>query len=171
MVRIGELLGALSLATDLGAGMPLETSLRTCVLATRLARRLALPDVIAVRRTTLLRHLGCTAFAHEAARIAGDDHDLLTTFAGVDLTRRAALAGRTMTRLGRGTGFSRRVATVAKAVTRPRAGAALIAAQGAQAGALAEDPAMPAHVAAAPGHIYERPDGRGAPHGVAGDAI
>jgi HD-GYP domain-containing protein (c-di-GMP phosphodiesterase class II) len=171
VVRIGELLGALSLATDLGSGNPLETSLRTCVLATRLGRRLALPDINAVRRTALLRHLGCTAFAHEAARIAGDDHELLTTFAGVDITRRAALAGRTMTRLGRGTGFSKRVATIAKAVTRPKAGAALIAAQCAQAVALAEDLEMPANVVSALGQIYERHDGRGAPHGVAGDAM
>jgi len=42
------------------------------VLATRLARLagVSAPDELAeVRRATLLRHLGCTAFAHEAARL------------------------------------------------------------------------------------------------------
>ena len=44
MVRIGELLGALSLATDLGAGMPLETSLRRAAeeIATRFGTDLTL---------------------------------------------------------------------------------------------------------------------------------
>jgi hypothetical protein len=82
-VAVGELLGALS-AADFAAGIPLETSLRTCVLATRLARRVGIPELDEVRSTTLLRHLGCTAFAHEAARLGGDDHDLLNTYAGVD---------------------------------------------------------------------------------------
>src|SRR5262245_4696311 len=106
-MRLGELLGALSLAPDLAAGTPLETSLRTCVLATRLARALGLPEVAEVRRVALLRHLGCTAFAHEAAALAGSDHDLLATFAGVDLANRAAVAGRTLSRLGRDEPFGK----------------------------------------------------------------
>lgn len=45
IVSLGELLGALSLATDLAAGIPLETSLRTCVLATRLARLVGVVEI------------------------------------------------------------------------------------------------------------------------------
>jgi hypothetical protein len=35
-VRLAELIGALSLATDLGMGQPMEYALRSCVLAVRL---------------------------------------------------------------------------------------------------------------------------------------
>jgi hypothetical protein len=38
-IRLGELLAALSLATDLGNGFSLEKALRNCLLATRLMAR------------------------------------------------------------------------------------------------------------------------------------
>jgi HD-GYP domain-containing protein (c-di-GMP phosphodiesterase class II) len=170
-MRLGEMLGALSLATDLAAGTPLETSLRTCVVATRLARALALPDLVEVRRVALLRHLGCTAFAHEAAALAGSDHDLLATFAGVDLASRTAVASRTLGKLARGEPLGRRLAILARAAVHPGAAGALIGAQCAQAVALAEDLGLPGGVIAALGQIYEHHDGRGAPNQLAGDAI
>ncbi len=59
--RLAVVLGALSSATDLAAGVPVGTSVRTCLAATRLARRLGLGDeaVRDVYFTALLRHLGC----------------------------------------------------------------------------------------------------------------
>jgi HD-GYP domain-containing protein (c-di-GMP phosphodiesterase class II) len=170
-VALGELLGALSLATDLAAGLPLETSLRTCVLATRLARRIGIAELDEVRSATLLRHLGCTAFAYEAARLGGDDHDLLTTYAGIDRTSRGAIVGRTVTHLAREAPLGRRLAAMARVMTSPGAGAQLVAAQCTQAVALAGDLALPDGVIAALGQIYERHDGRGGPHKLSGDAI
>jgi len=171
-VRIGELLGALSIATDLAAGVPLETSLRTCLLATRLARRLGLRELVEVRRVTLLRHLGCTAYSHEAARLAGgDDHDLLTSYAGVDRGRRGAVVGRTIRQLAHQAPLGQRLAAVARVMSHPSAGASLVAAHCTQAVALAGDLEMPSPVIAALGQIYERSDGRGGPAGLAGDAI
>jgi HD-GYP domain-containing protein (c-di-GMP phosphodiesterase class II) len=173
-VRIGELLGALSLATDLAAGMPLETSLRTCVLATRVARVLGVTapaELDEIRRATLLRHLGCTAFAHEAAKLVGNDHDLLSTYAGVDQTRRSAVVGRTVTQLAREAPLGRRLAAMARVVANPGAGAALVSAQCTQAVALAEDLQLPGGVTEALGQIYERHDGRGGPHKIAGETI
>jgi HD-GYP domain-containing protein (c-di-GMP phosphodiesterase class II) len=69
------LLGGLSLVTDLGTGAPLEESLKRCVVATRLARLVGCADdeVRDVIYTSLLQHLGCTAYAHEAALAWGDD--------------------------------------------------------------------------------------------------
>ncbi|HEX2689947.1 MAG TPA: HD domain-containing phosphohydrolase [Kofleriaceae bacterium] len=173
-MRLGELLGALSLATDLAAGLPLETSLRTCVLATRLARLVGTTDLdqlAEVRSATLLRHLGCTAFAHEAARLGGDDHDLLTTYAGVDRTRPGQVIGRTITHLAREAPLGRRLAAVARVMANPGAGAALVAAQCNQAVALAQDLQLPAGVTAALGQIYERHDGRGGPNQLDGEAL
>src|SRR5207302_4025919 len=43
-VRLAELMAALSIATDLGMGQPLETALCTCVVAMRLGEALKLDD-------------------------------------------------------------------------------------------------------------------------------
>lgn len=174
-MRIGELLGALSMATDLGAGNPLETSLRTCLVATGLARKLGMreaPEVREVRHAALLRHLGCTAYAHEAARLAGgDDHDLLSSYAGVDHGRRGAVLGRTFGRLAQGAPLGKRVAIVGRVMAHPSAGAALVAAQCGQAVALAADLEMSEDVVATLGQMYERHDGKGGPYGLSGEAI
>jgi len=70
-----DLLAALSVTTDLGMGQPPETALRSSLLATALARTMALPDD-EVRNAclgTLLRHVGCTATASAEARLYGGD--------------------------------------------------------------------------------------------------
>jgi HD-GYP domain-containing protein (c-di-GMP phosphodiesterase class II)/DNA-binding CsgD family transcriptional regulator len=73
--RTLELLGGLSLVTDLGTGSPLEESLKRCLVAARLAKIIGCTDaeVSDVLYTALLQHLGCTAYAHEAAKVWGDD--------------------------------------------------------------------------------------------------
>src|SRR5262245_55756974 len=65
-LRAAELIGALSLATDLGVGEPLEHGLRTTVIGVRLAEVLGLPekDQRAVYYVALLRYAGCTAESH-----------------------------------------------------------------------------------------------------------
>jgi hypothetical protein len=73
--RLLGLLGGLSTATDLGAGAPVEESLKRALVAARLARTVGCPDeqVRDVLYTALLQHLGCTAFSHENAAVWGDD--------------------------------------------------------------------------------------------------
>ena len=71
-VRLAELLGALSVATDHAAGQPPESALSATVVALRIARRLgveesALPEIY---YASLLRFLGCTSTASEAAGLA-----------------------------------------------------------------------------------------------------
>ena len=74
-LRLAELMAAISLATDLGDGYPLEKGLRDALLAVGLARELGLEgqDLSDVYYTALLQHLGCTAGAHELAALAGGD--------------------------------------------------------------------------------------------------
>ncbi|MEV0298319.1 HD domain-containing phosphohydrolase [Nocardia sp. NPDC050710] len=75
-VRIAEMLAALSLTTDLAAGVPFEKGLRTCVVATAFAESLLGADPVTLRvvfETALLRSIGCTSFAPELAAIFGDD--------------------------------------------------------------------------------------------------
>jgi hypothetical protein len=70
-----ELLAALSVAVDLGLGQPAEHMLRSALIATRLADRLALTPAQrdCVYYTTLIMWIGCHADSHEYARWFGDD--------------------------------------------------------------------------------------------------
>src|SRR5713226_5802046 len=74
-LRLAELMAALSLATDLGMGQPLEQALRTCLIAIELAERMGLAkdEISEVFYVALLRFLGCTADAHEVAKMFGGD--------------------------------------------------------------------------------------------------
>jgi HD-GYP domain-containing protein (c-di-GMP phosphodiesterase class II)/DNA-binding CsgD family transcriptional regulator len=74
-LRLAELMAALSLATDLGMGQPLEQALRTCLIALALGDRLGLTkeELSEVFYVALLRFLGCTADAHEFANLVGGD--------------------------------------------------------------------------------------------------
>jgi HD-GYP domain-containing protein (c-di-GMP phosphodiesterase class II) len=81
-VRAAELIAALSLATDLGIGVPLEHGLQSTLVAMRLAERLGVdPDTASqIYYACLLFYVGCTADAEVAAETFGDD-DALTTHA------------------------------------------------------------------------------------------
>ena len=74
-VRLAEVLTALSLATDLGMGQPIENALRTALIAVRLGERLDCdaPTLSDIYYLALLLHLGCTAHAHEMAQWVGGD--------------------------------------------------------------------------------------------------
>ena len=73
-LRLAELLAALSIVTDLGSWRLPETAMQACLLATRLAQRMDMSanDVSDVFYTTLLRSVGCTAYAHEEAVLLDD---------------------------------------------------------------------------------------------------
>ena len=72
-LRLADLIAALSQVTDLGMGQPPEDAIRSCLVATGLARKMQLsePDVADVYYATLLQHVGCTAYAHETAALFG----------------------------------------------------------------------------------------------------
>ena len=64
-IRLAELMAALSLATDLGLGQPLEHELGVCLSALELADRLgcSVEERSEVYYVALLIHVGCTAAA------------------------------------------------------------------------------------------------------------
>jgi hypothetical protein len=74
-VRLAELMGALSLALDLGTGRPVGHELGVCLSALELADRLGCPtgERSAVYYVALLAHLGCSAAAPDVARWVGGD--------------------------------------------------------------------------------------------------
>jgi response regulator RpfG family c-di-GMP phosphodiesterase/DNA-binding CsgD family transcriptional regulator len=73
--RLVEVVAALSLATDLGLGQPMEHGLRSCLIATRLAEALdlATADREAIYWVTLLAMAGCTGDSSEMTALFGDD--------------------------------------------------------------------------------------------------
>jgi HD-GYP domain-containing protein (c-di-GMP phosphodiesterase class II) len=74
-LRLGELVATLALAQDNAFGQPLESQLRSCLLATWMCEAAGFASE--VRETAywvaLLRYLGCTGHAHEVATVFGDE--------------------------------------------------------------------------------------------------
>src|SRR4051794_33501878 len=103
--RLAELVGSLSLATDLAAGFALETALRTCLVAVELGRATGLrgDPLRDVYYTGLLRFIGCTAFSHEQAWYgAGDDLAFSRELASVDGSRPGHVVSTVVKKLRRG---------------------------------------------------------------------
>ena len=123
MFRLLGLLGGLSLATDLGTGAPLEESLKRCVVAARLARAVGCPDAETadVIYTSLLQHLGCTAYTHEGAAVWGDDIAFVRLAFLTDLADRTEVWRTWVPALAEATGTSR-TRVVATALTSGRKG-------------------------------------------------
>lgn len=174
-VRLAELVAALSLATDLGMGQPLEQALRYCLLALELGRRLgcdaaALSDIYYL---ALLQHLGCTANAPEVARWNGGD-ELAFRRWGIALSHASApeTLGALMRHTAEDRAPGRRAALRVAAVARGRGRFdRLVALQCEAASLLADRLEMDDGVREGLDHVYEQWDGKGAPAGVRGDRL
>ncbi len=73
--RLADVLAALTLAMDLGLGLPIEWVLRCTLAGMRLVEVMALDDDVGQRvfYVSLLRHIGCTSMSSEFARFFGTD--------------------------------------------------------------------------------------------------
>lgn len=82
-IRAAEVIAALSLATDLGIGVPLEHGLHSTLIAMRLADRMRVDAATASQTyfACLLFYVGCTANADLADELFGG-HDVLTRYGG-----------------------------------------------------------------------------------------
>ena len=81
-IRTAEIIAAISMATDLAVGFPLEHGLRSCVIAARLCDRLDVDRETASQAyfLSLLFYVGCNAPAEVGWDVFGAD-DSLTTYA------------------------------------------------------------------------------------------
>ena len=173
-LRLAEAVGALSLATDLAMGQPLEHGLRTAVLAVRTAQAMGLPDddLVTVFYTGLLHFAGCTAESEIDARFFGDElsarpqmmavafgsrRDLITTASRVAHPERARLA---------------RAATMARSAFGGVAEFRKWAASHCDvASVLGARMGFSDQVQTALRHLWERWDGRGMPGELSGEQI
>ncbi len=172
--RVAELTIALSLATDLGTGQPMEHGLRTCwlSLAASEALGLAAPARSCVYYVALLRFLGCTSDASETAVLAGGD----------DIAFDATMAPMLMAEPGEGVRYfvrhlandlpsHRRVGRIVRALSDPDMNRRSLS-QHCEAGArLATRLGMAESVRRSLAHAYERWDGKGYPAGLAADEV
>jgi HD-GYP domain-containing protein (c-di-GMP phosphodiesterase class II)/DNA-binding CsgD family transcriptional regulator len=95
-MRLAEAIGALALAADVSNGLAVEKSLRTVLVAARLARLVAGErDAACVYWVSVLRSVGCLGFASEQAGFAaGDDNRMRSAMAFADFSRPADMFGR-----------------------------------------------------------------------------
>jgi HD-GYP domain-containing protein (c-di-GMP phosphodiesterase class II) len=172
-VRLAESIAALSLATDLGLGLPMEHVLRQCVVALTLGERLGLEESerSAVYYVALLAWVGCHADSYEQARWFGDDISARAATYGTDMSPsgRVRFAGR---QVGAGLPPLRRARTAIEfAATGREALESMHSTHCLLAGELAERLDLGEPVRDALLQMFERWDGKGQPDGLVGTEI
>lgn len=173
-VRLVELLGAVSLATDLGTGQPHGHGVRTSVLAAALGRYLGLDAeaTVDVQRVALLRFLGCTSEASDTAHLAGgDDIGFMAAMAPANMGTKPEMIRGLVSAVGAGGPAWRRAKLTARALSQPGGAKRSLSAHCEVAAMLAERLGTGAAVREALAHAYERWDGAGFPDGLAGEAV
>jgi len=173
VVCLAEVLGALSLTTDLGAGVPFEKGLRTSVVASRLAEssQLGREDRQAVYFAALLRSLGCTAHASVFAEMFDDDVAIQRELKILDLGDPGLVSAQTE-RFASWAGTSRAQELASRfARELPAHGATLGRGSCEVSAALGARLELPAGSIAALEEVYERYDGNGFPEGRGGESL
>ncbi|HEY2772321.1 MAG TPA: HD domain-containing phosphohydrolase [Solirubrobacteraceae bacterium] len=172
-IELSEVLGALSLTTDLGAGVPFEKGLRTCVVASLLGKALELDPAEhrAVYYAALLRSLGCTAQASVFAEMFDDDVAVQRELKTLDFGDPAVLTAQTE-RFAQWAGRKRAEQLTARFVAEvPAQGASLARGSCEVSAALGARLGLSDKAIAALDEVYERYDGTGFPTGHGGDEL
>ena len=172
-LRLADLLCALSVTLDLAMDQAPEKSIRSCLVAVQLARRLGLSEteVSDVYYATLLRHLGCTATTHEESYLVGPNELALRpqaerTDAG---NRREVVA--LLLQSGRGAGVHRPRYLIRMVRAGSEGERAILRAICEVGSMLAERLHLGPEVVRSLYHMLERWDGSGTPQGLAGESI
>ena len=116
--RLAELTVALSLATDLGTGQPMEHGLRTTWLSLQVAKALGLDGAAqsCVYYVALLRFVGCTSDSSETAAMSGGDELAFNAaMAPILMASRGEATRHFVAHLAEGTPWPRRAGLVARA--------------------------------------------------------
>jgi HD-GYP domain-containing protein (c-di-GMP phosphodiesterase class II) len=176
-VRRGEIIAALSLATDLAMGQPIEFALRSCVLGMRLGEALRLSDeeLAEIYFQALLRYIGCNAETYSLVALFGDELALRRDIALADMGKAADMAAIVLRHLRNANAEAGPVDTalaIAKGLlVAQKTSVDNIAPHCEAADRLAGRLGLGPWVRRNLGQIYERWDGRGLPSGLKGEAI
>lgn len=170
---MAEVLTALSLTTDLAAGMTFEKGLRTCVVATTFARDVLASDRETCRvvyETALLRSVGCTSFAPELAAIFGDEVAFQSALKHLDPGDDVPLTEQLL-RIGGWTRESARQLTGTLTEVLHTVGVDAMRNGCEASNALGSGLGVMPQTLAALNDVYERWDGHGIPLGTAGEHL
>ena len=173
-IRLAEVVATLALGTDLGVGKPIDHSLGVCLVATALGRALALDDraLSDVFYVSLLVMAGCTADSWEFAEIIGDEVAIGRHFGTVDRAKPSQMLLTLLRHTGEGRPPLQRARMAAGMLT---VGAPRMmrspAAHCEVARGLAAQLGLAESVQEMLLTVYERWNGKGAPHHLRGDAI
>jgi HD-GYP domain-containing protein (c-di-GMP phosphodiesterase class II)/DNA-binding CsgD family transcriptional regulator len=173
-VRRGELAAAISLATDLAMGQPMEHGLRTCLLAVQFGRRAGLSEaeLVDVYYLALLRWLGATAETPLVAAWFGDEIVARGRSLTIDFGSRWEVVGDMIRFGGEGQRPGRRLETTVGAIAGGhRAVDRIFEASCEVAQRLARRLGVRPSITAGLGQVFERWDGRGRPQGVRGEEL
>ncbi|HET6628040.1 MAG TPA: HD domain-containing phosphohydrolase [Nocardioidaceae bacterium] len=169
-VRLADVLGALSLAVDLGLGQPMGHVARATVVASRIGDRVGMS---AAARSTLVHvammgWVGCIADSREAAAWFGDDIGYRAGVYDLDMAPLPFL-GYLLRRAGREDPLPRRAAKVAGVlIDGGRSAQQSLRAHCQVTSNVAARLDLSPEVCGALGHIFDRWDGKGLPPGVGG---
>lgn len=170
-LRQAELILALSLATDLGTGRPMEWAMRSALLGVRLGEALGLSDAELrdVYYGSLLLYIGCTSEIGLALQLFGDDPQ--AGLAAVDLINKSdprEMLAWMFKYLGAGQPLAERLRTVANlgpAMTAYKLGHCEVAQR------LAERLSLEPSIQTALTQLGEQWDGQGEPRKLKGEQI
>jgi len=166
-----ECLSALSVILDLANGLAEDKSVLAATFAWELAKDAGLSeeDQWAALLAAMLRHLGCTAYASVEAEVAGDDIALRVglhrrdSSRALDVLAAVTSAGQGVLEKGRGVvQLASKGAQLKAELTMEACGAARLLSEGLKLGP---------KVTRALDEVFERYDGKGAPHGWDGAAL
>lgn len=172
-LRLGELLAGLSLLADMGMGLEPGEAAGAALVAMELAARVDAEEPDDVYYTTLLQHIGCTAYAHEAAAMLGGD-EIAVKHAAVhtNFGDRREVAHTYLPNLAPAAGMLARVRAAGTAVVRAREIVRAYSRANCEVAArTAERAGLGPGVTAGLLDIYEQWDGRGGPRGLRGEEI
>ena len=172
-LRLAELIAALSLATDLGLGLPQEHVLRQCRIALGLAERVGVDEAerAAVYYVAMLAWVGCTADSYELSAQFGDEIAFRAD-AHPHGPCGPAADGVDAAAIGDGQGPLRRAQLAATLVaTGGRAATEAMTAHCRVAAAIAARLGLGPEVQQPLLHVFSRWDGKGMPKGCGGEEL
>ena len=172
-LRLAELVAAVSLASDLGLGQPMEHLLRSCRLGLRLADSAGLSEDerAVVYYVALLGWVGCHAESHEQAAWFGDEIAMKADRYEVDMAGRAG-ASFVLRHVGAGGSPWRRARMLAPLIaSHGKVAGAFEGTHCQLAGEVAVGLGLGTDVRAALHHVFERWDGKGRPAGLRGEQV
>jgi HD-GYP domain-containing protein (c-di-GMP phosphodiesterase class II)/DNA-binding CsgD family transcriptional regulator len=173
-LRLAELVAALSLATDIGTGQPMEHALRVCLLSCALSGELSMDEQerCDVYYVALLRAIGCVSDAHRVAARFGDELLANAQISLMDTARPTEMLDLMFRHVGEDRPIARRAQMIIAALAAgPGERNEIITAHCEVAERLAGRLGMRDEVSRGVAQVYERWDGKGSPRRVRSEAI